>query len=191
MCHAAVAGLAAKGLLADTNELKLAIGLPLRNADVLSNLLEQIYDPGSTNFHKFLSPQEFTERFGPTAQDYQSEIDFAGKSGYTISGGYSNRMLVDVEGKVKDIQNAFHIKFHTYRHPTEPRDFYAPDTEPSVDASLPIIHVAGLENYYLPHPNVHAQPAVRQPGATPAIGSGPGVRTRARISAMLTFPDPV
>jgi uncharacterized repeat protein (TIGR01451 family) len=171
---AGVSGLAAKGLVAETNELNLAIGLPLRNADDLSNLLVQVYDPASTNYHKFLTPQEFTERFGPTVQDYQSVIDFAGKSGLTISGGYSNRMLVDVVGKVKDIQNAFHVKLHTYRHPTESRDFYAPDTEPSVDASLPIVHVSGLENYYLPHPNFHLQTAGLHSAATPGVGSAPG-----------------
>src|ERR1700733_12587764 len=32
-------------------KLNLAIGLPLRNAETLTNLLQQIYNPASPNFH--------------------------------------------------------------------------------------------------------------------------------------------
>jgi hypothetical protein len=35
--------------LAATNQLNLAIGLPTRNADALTSLLEQLYDPASTS----------------------------------------------------------------------------------------------------------------------------------------------
>src|SRR5579875_3340585 len=63
--------------LAGTNVLDLAIGLPLRHQAALDELLRQLYDPTSTNFHRFLTPQEFTARFGPTEQDYQAVIQFA------------------------------------------------------------------------------------------------------------------
>ena len=49
-----------------TNHLKLAIGLPLRNKEGLTNLLQQIYDPSSTNYHHYLTARQFAERFGPT-----------------------------------------------------------------------------------------------------------------------------
>ena len=39
-----------------TTQLNLAFGLPLRNEDALNELLGQLYDPRSTNFHKFLTP---------------------------------------------------------------------------------------------------------------------------------------
>src|ERR1035441_222731 len=48
-----------------TNRLTLAIGLPGRNPEVLSLLLQQLYDPASTNFHQFLATEQFTESFGP------------------------------------------------------------------------------------------------------------------------------
>jgi subtilase family serine protease len=34
--------------------LNLAIGLPLRNREGLTNLLRQLYDPASANFRHFL-----------------------------------------------------------------------------------------------------------------------------------------
>ena len=54
--------------------MKLAIGLPLRNQEALTNLLQQLYDPSSPNYRHYLTPEEFTAQFGPTEQDYQKVI---------------------------------------------------------------------------------------------------------------------
>ncbi len=78
---------------------------------------------------------------------------------------------MDVSGKAADIGKAFQVTLRTYHHPAENRDFFAPDTDPTVDATLPILHVSGLNNYSLPHPMLHKMSAS---GAKPADGSGPG-----------------
>ena len=59
-------------------------------------------------------------------------------------------MLVDVSGKVSDIEKAFQMTLRTYRHPAEARDFFAPDAEPAVAAEVPVLHVSGLDNYMVP-----------------------------------------
>lgn len=160
-----------KGLLAADTNLSLAIGLPVRNPAALATLLQQVYDPTSTNYHKFLTPDEYTARFGPTEKDYQAVKAFAQAHGLTITGEHSNRMVLDVRGKVSDIQTAFNVTLRTYRHPTEKRDFYSPDTEPSVDSTLPILNVSGLNNFVLPHPlSVKKATAA---GGKPGNGSGP------------------
>jgi subtilase family serine protease len=64
------------GRLPGSQRLNLVIGLPLRNQPALADLLAQIYDPASTNYHHYLTPEQFTERFGPTKQDYQAAIAF-------------------------------------------------------------------------------------------------------------------
>ncbi len=167
---AAISRLQPAGLFpADTN-LNLAIGLPLRNQEALASLQQQLYDPASPNYHHFLTPEQFTAQFGPTEQDYQKVVSFAQASGLTVTRTHGNRMLVDVSGKAADIGKAFQVKLRTYHHPSEKRDFFAPDTNPTVDATLPILHVSGLENYSLPHPLLHKLPV---PQAKPALGSGP------------------
>ena len=171
---AVVSQLQAKGLLSATANLDLAIGLPLRNHEALANLLQQIYDPTSTNYHRYLTPEEFTAQFGPTEQDYQAVIDFAKANGLVVVGTYSNRMLLDVAGKVSDVGKAFHVTLRTYRHPTEARDFFAPDVEPSVPTGLPIQDISGLDNYRRPHPNYRIKPvASLSANAAPFAGSGP------------------
>jgi subtilase family serine protease len=170
----AVSRLQAEGFLPATNQLRLAIGLPLRNEAVLDDLLRQICDPASPNFRHFLTPEQFTEQFGPTAADYQKVIAFAQANGLTVTDTHGNRLLLDVSGSVADIQNAFQLKLRVYQHPTENRKFFSPDAEPSVDVSLPVADISGLNNYSLPHPKiVRRNVSMVAANATPKFGSGP------------------
>jgi uncharacterized repeat protein (TIGR01451 family) len=171
----AVAHLTPLGLLPATNQLHLAISLPLRNEDALGQLLQEIYDPASTNYHRYLTPEQFAERFGPTEQDYQAVVNFAKTNGLTVTAMHPNRVLVDVSGDVATVQKIFHVTLHKYRHPTEGRDFFAPDIEPSIDLSIPISHVSGLDNFIIPRPALIKKnlPASKPAGVTPASGSGP------------------
>ena len=169
----AVAGLTLKGRLPATNNLRLAIGLPLRNQAALEELLQQIYDPQSTNFHKFLTPDEFTARFGPTEQDYQAVMRFAEANGLTVEGQHPNRVVLDVKGGVSNIEQALHVNLRTYRHPTEARDVFAPDAEPSVPAGLSVADIWGLTDYGLPRPLSHKADPLRIAPLN-YNGSGPG-----------------
>jgi uncharacterized repeat protein (TIGR03803 family) len=159
------------GRLPSTNRLRLAIGLPLRNTNALNQLLQDMYDPASPQFRRYLTPEQFTEKFGPTQQDYDAVAQFAKGHGLEITTIHSNRVLLDVAGQVADIEKAFQITLRTYQHPREPRQFYAPDVEPSVDAGLKVLDISGLNNYSIPRPASHG--ASGKTGPTPASGSGP------------------
>src|SRR5262252_709234 len=45
------------GRLPGSSRLNLVIGLPLRNQEALSNFLEQLYDPASTQNRHYLTPE--------------------------------------------------------------------------------------------------------------------------------------
>ena len=153
--------------------MNLAISLPLRNQAQLSVLLNQIYDPASPNYHHYLKPEQFAENFGPTKQDYQAVIDFAGANGLRVTATYPNRVLLDVNGSSSDIERAFHLALNVYQHPTENRNFYAPTTEPSLNLSVSILHISGLDNYELPRPRLRANRIANTQIASPNSGSGP------------------
>ena len=165
--------LTAVGRMASTNRLSLAIGLPLRNPEALTNLLQQIYDPASPSFRHYLTPEQFTQRFGPTEQDYQTVIAFLNTNGLTVTGLHPNRMLLDIKASVTDVERTFHVTMRTYPHPRESRMFYAPDVEPSVDLLVPLLHISGMDNYALPHPLYSKRPLNQTGNATPNSGSGP------------------
>ena len=171
----AVAHAQAVGRLAGSTRLKLAIGLPLRDPEGLNQFLAQVYDPASPLYRQFLTPEQFTARFGPNKADYQRVLAFARAHGFEIKQTHPNRMLVDVEASTADIEAAFHLNLGWYSHPTESRNFYAPDAEPQFEPGVPLLHVTGLDNYMIPHPaSLHSRPPPDGPQPKPASGSGPG-----------------
>jgi kumamolisin len=63
-------------------------------------------------------------------------------------------MLVQIDASVESIEKAFHVTMNVYQHPTENRTFYAPDREPTLDRSIPLWNISGLDNYSTPRPLV-------------------------------------
>jgi hypothetical protein len=161
------------GRLEAVQRLNLAIGLPLRNREALSNLLEAVSNPASPRFRQYLTPDQFASKFGPSEQDYEAVAAFMSANGLTVTARHPNRVVLDVSGTVANIEKAFHISLKQYPHPTEARTFYAPDTEPVLDLAVPVLHISGLDNYRLPRPAI-IEPAARPRGLTPNLGSGPG-----------------
>lgn len=154
--------------------LDLAIGLPLRNREQLTNLLQSLYQPGNANFRRFLTPAQFAAQFGPSEADYQKVIDFAKSHGLTVRGIHPNRTLVDVSGSVGDIEKAFHVHMLVYQRPGEARTFFAPDAAPSVDLSTPVLAISGLNNFVRPRPQLHPSVMPAQLRVRPLGGGGSG-----------------
>jgi hypothetical protein len=140
------------GRLDASERLRLSIYLPLHNREALTGLLEELYDPANPLYHHYLSPEEFDARFGPTGDEYQAVIAWASRSGFSITARHPNRMLLEVSAAVTDIEQALGVTMQTYAHPSESRTFFAPDSDPSVDAGLPVLSIGGLNNFSRPHP---------------------------------------
>jgi len=146
------AGTSAAGRLPATQRMDVTLTLQLRNEAQLSGLLQRLYDPTSPDYRHFLTVEEFTREFGPTEADYSMAVAFAREHGLTVGVTPSNRLIIEANGTVADIENAFSVKMQTYRHPTQNRMYYAPDVEPSVATGVPIAAVAGLNTYEPPRP---------------------------------------
>ena len=166
---------AATGSLPAARRLHLSVGLPLRNPVELTNLLHELYDPASPNYRNFLTPGEFTARFGPNEQDYQALVNYFSAQGFSIRATHPNRVLLELEGSVAVIEKTLHVTMRQYRHPFEARNFFGPDREPRLDVDVPVLHISGLDDFMLPHPaSLHLQPLDKGNGPVPNGGSGPG-----------------
>jgi kumamolisin len=140
------------GRLPAGQTLQLNLVLPVRDQAGLDAFVAAVNDPYSPSYRQFVTPAEFTQRFGPTQQDYDAVIAFAKSNGLTVVGGTRDGLDVQVKGSVAAIQSAFHVNLLTFRHPTEDRTFYAPDREPTTSLPFSLWHLSGLDNYSIPHP---------------------------------------
>jgi len=161
--------------------MQLDVVLPLRDTAGLDSFLAELYSGTVPNHNHFLTPAEFTVRFGPTQHDYDAVVRYMLTRGLAVVGGSRDGMDVQVRGPVAAIEAAFHVTLMTYQHPTENRTFYAPDREPTVDLPFALWHVSGLDNYSIPHPlYVKRSDYAKAHGISPAAvvkhattGSGP------------------
>ena len=142
------------GALAPDRILSLDLVLPLGDEAALDSFLAQVYDPQSPEFRHFLTPSEFTARFGPSQEDYSALVRFAQTNGFQVTGGSRDGMEVQVRGPVNAVERAFHLSMKTFQHPTENRTYFGPDREPTVDLPSGLWHISGLDNFSIPHPLV-------------------------------------
>jgi subtilase family serine protease len=165
------------GHLPATQSMRLVLVLPHRNQAGLDDFLKEVYDPSSASYRKFLTVEEFTARFGPSQEDYDSLIQFAKANGLTVVKTSRNRMNVDVTGPVASIEKALHVTMGLYQHPTESRTFFAPDREPTTDTGMQLWAIGGLDNYSTPKPMfTRRDPNAVSPEnarSNATIGSGP------------------
>ena len=123
--------------------------LPLRNQKELQELIARIHDPNDQeHYGKYLTTEEFIDRFAPTQEDYDQVVAHAKNSGLTIRNTHPNRTLLNVSGTAQAIESAFNLKLHQYMLPNG-RQFYAPNDNPEVPHSIAsvISGIVGLDSY--------------------------------------------
>ena len=140
------------GTLPPTQSLHFDVVLPLRDRAGLQTFLQAAYDPASPFYRQFLTPQEFTARFGPSQGDWETLLAFAKTNGFEIVGGSLDSRDLWLTGTVADIEKAFHLTLGLYQDPVEDRTFYSPDREPTVNLPFQLWHITGLDNNSKPHP---------------------------------------
>ena len=161
-------------------EVPMTFVLPLRNQGELEELVQRIHDPTDEEYYgKYLTPEEFAERFSPTEEDYENVIAYAKSLGLAIMGTHPNRALLNVSGPSESLERAFNLRLHQYQK-SNGRLFHAPDNDPEVPSSIAsIIHgIVGLDNHAVRHTynrrrEVHPEVSHKH-GISHAYPSGPG-----------------
>jgi subtilase family serine protease len=156
------------GRLPADKTMQLNVVLALRDHQGLESFLQQVYDPTSAFYHHYLTVEQFTEKFGPTQEDYDAVVSFAKANGFTVVGGSRDALDVEIKGSVAHVESAFHVNLNLYHDNSQKRDFYAADREPSVDLPFQLWHISGLDNYSIPHSMLVRRP----PGVHSAATTG-------------------
>jgi hypothetical protein len=136
---------------ADSNRLMSGVSLAFKPSaaqqSALNNLLAQQQDTSSPNYHKWLTPAQFADRFGMSHNDINKVVSWLQSQGLTVTRTANSRNQVFFEGTVAQIEVVFHTEIHNYLVGGEMH--YANATEPSVPAALSGIALAvqNLHNF--------------------------------------------
>src|SRR5277367_6928839 len=123
---------------------------PLRE-HALEQLLDQLEDPTSPNYHHWLTAQEFGDRFGAAAGDIATISAWLRAQGFQVNYVYPNAMLIDFSGNAGSIHRAFHTRIDALS--VNGASHFANMSDPSIPAALAPA-VAGIVslNDFRPHP---------------------------------------
>ena len=160
------------GRLPSNQPMSLAVALNVNDEAALGRLIERLHDPSDALYGQFLTPDEFTQQFAPTQQQFDEVAKYLGDRGLVVAYTHPNRMIIDVTGSASDVENAFQLEMHQYQTP-EGQTAFAPNVDPLVSdaVSSRIAGVVGLSSFGNRKSHAHIRPALQQPLQ---VGSGPG-----------------
>jgi len=113
---------------------------------------QSIYDPTSPNYHQFLTPRTFADRFGPTLIDYQNLVSWLQANNVTVTSTAPDRLIVGARAPVGTLRSLFNTTFSTYQYGN--RTIYTNDEDPQVPAAIGgiIRGIVGFHNLTLVTP---------------------------------------
>jgi subtilase family serine protease len=100
----------------------------------LETLIDQLHDPKSPNFHKWLTPTEMGTQYGLATADVQKIVTWLTGQGFTVNTVYPNGMLIDFSGTAGQVRTAFHTSIHNLLVGGAPH--FANMTDPQIPAAL-------------------------------------------------------
>jgi len=143
---------------ADANQpLTMEIRLKPRNLARLDQLLAEIQDPASPNYHSFLKPGEFDREFGPRQPDIDAVANWLRGEGFTIA---STSGSVQFTGSVVQAERTFSVHIAKLSAVE-----YSNLEDPEVPTQLaPLIgYIGGLDNL------MHSEPVLKIPAGSKAL----------------------
>ncbi|HNC45814.1 MAG TPA: protease pro-enzyme activation domain-containing protein, partial [Acidobacteriota bacterium] len=81
----------------------LTVVLASRDPKGLQDLLAAQQNPASPEYHQWLTPQEFGNRFGRLPQEYAQLQEWLRSTGLTVSQQWPNRLQLTVEGPAEAV----------------------------------------------------------------------------------------
>jgi|HubBroStandDraft_4_1064222.scaffolds.fasta_scaffold02415_6 subtilase family serine protease len=124
----------------------------------LDQLLAEQQDPASANYHKWLTPEEFADRFGISSQDVNVLAAWLRSQGFTVDETARSRTWIAFSGIAAQVNAAFQTSMHNYL--VDGKMHYAAATEPSVPAAFAgVVTGIGALHNFAPHArSVQAKP---------------------------------
>jgi hypothetical protein len=106
---------------------------PEQEAD-LQTFLQQTHQPGSPNFHHWLTPAAFGERFGVAHSDLEKLTEWLQGHGLSVANTSAGKDMIEFSGTVGQVQDAFHTSIHSYS--VNGAIHHANATNPEIPAAL-------------------------------------------------------
>lgn len=163
------------------NHILLVLKRSPAREQALDQFMREQYDPNSPNFHRWLTPAEFGNLYGPSSTDVAKVTSWLKQQGFTVNRVSTGDLFIDFSGTAAQVEAALHTPIRYYRihgRENQTRLYFANQSAPMIPASLTPV-VSGFRSLS----NFHPRPMPRKPapvrmnrrtGKWEHMTSGPG-----------------
>jgi subtilase family serine protease len=78
----------------------------------LGTYIDELHDKHSANFHKWLTPTQFGQTYGPSAEDIEAVTAWLKSNGFEVNMVYPSGMLIDFSGTAGQVRQALRTEIH-------------------------------------------------------------------------------
>ncbi len=158
------------GPLNSNQHLNVLITLGYRNDQQLQSFLSALQNPQSPLYHKYLTAQQFTNDYSPSASAYNTIVNYFSSQGFQITT-YNDRVTIALDGTVSQYDSTFHTSIYNMRSTTGRSEFYAPISQVYLPSSFAgeVVGIAGLSNQYRAHFNLNIGPQFTGSGSSEVL----------------------
>ncbi len=169
-----------------STELPLVVTLQPRDPQGLAAEAQAVSDPSSPEYHHFLSPRQFAQRYGATSATIRQVTQDLDAQGLTVGPASTTGLSLPVSGTAAHVQSAFSTTIDRYRLASGKTGLQN-RSAPEVPATIaPAIEgVIGLDTLSPP------QPTMSPPDAAPTGAAGGAAASTASPAQAPGQPSPV
>jgi hypothetical protein len=163
--------------------IRLVLSRSAEQQAALDEYLAELQDKSSPNYHKWLTPEEFGQLYGPADSDIAALVAWLQSHGLEVETVAKGRTNIAFSGTVSLVEEAFHTSIHSFT--ANGKQFYSNTTDPQIPSALaPVVMGVAHLNTIRPKPlSVHGSPGHINPetrrleplSAVPANGPRAGL----------------
>jgi kumamolisin len=133
--------------------ISLSISMATASDAEINRALAAIEDPNSPDYHHYLTPAEYAQRFGPSAAALVTVERSLSDAGFHVTLPSAGGSLLGAQGTVAQAETFFRVQLSDYRTASG-ETYYAPDAAPRLPEEWKgaALNVLGLNNRPALHP---------------------------------------
>jgi len=104
-----------RGRVADDfpmQHMLLQMQRPEEQEQAARQMVDDLHNPKSASFHKWLTAAQYGQLFGPAQSDIDTVTGWLKSQGFTVNAVYPSGMQIDFSGTAGQVRTAFHTEIH-------------------------------------------------------------------------------